>query len=166
MESNVLYFYALFFAILISASGIIFTPRMYMALISLLCLICFSSLLYLTLNAQYIAIFQLILCGLFLCAYIFILLKKIGRTNLKLKLVSPFKISVSVIVAGVFSALCWLFFKEEFNNSLYDIFNFVIVKSTDVVKFSQHLFPLHIVLLLVFVTAAVLKIFLEKGEQQ
>lgn len=160
MESNIFYFYFLCVIILGSAAGIILAPRMYIAVISLFGLICSSGLLYLSLNAKYMAIFQFILCGIFLCGYVFILLKKINRLNLKLKLVNPIKIIFSSLWVLLFGVLTCLFFNEEFNNSLYSIFNFIIEKSSDTVKFAEHIFPLHLVILLVFVAAIILRIFL------
>lgn len=162
MESDVVYFYTLFFMILGSAFGVIFAPKMYLALLSLFGLICFSGFLYLGLNARYMAVFQFILCGIFLTLYILILLKKIERLNLKLKLVSPFKIIISSGLVFSFGVMYCLFFNEEFENSLYSIFNFVIEKSTDKINFAMHIFPLHIVILLVIVTAVILRIFLEQ----
>lgn len=161
MESNIIYFYSLFFAILTSAIGVIFAPRMYISVLSLFILICSSCFLYLGLNAKYLAIFQFILCGLFLSVYIFLLLKKIGRINLHLKLVQPAKIVFSAICVLLFGVLTCLFFNQEFSNSLYSIFNFITEKSSDTVSFLQHAYPLSLVLILVFVSAAVLRIFLE-----
>ncbi len=160
MESNIFYFYSLCVIILGSAAGIILVPRMYMAVISLFCLICSSGFLYLSLNAKYMALFQFILCGIFLCSYIFILLKKINRLNLKLKLVNPIKIIASSCWILLFGILTCLFFNEEFNNSLYSIFNFIIEKSSDTINFMEHIFPLHLVILLVIVTSIILRIFL------
>lgn len=161
MESNIIYFYSLFFAILTSAFGVIFAPRMYISVLSLFLLICCSSLLYLGLNAKYLAIFQFILCGLFLSVYIFLLLKKIGRINLGLKLVQPVKIVFSSVFVLLFGVLTCLFFNQEFSNSLYSIFNFITEKSSDTVRFLQYAYPLSLVLILVLVSAAVLRIFLE-----
>lgn len=166
MESNVIYFYSLFFAILASSLGIILAPKMYMAAISLFCLICFSGVLYLGFNAKYIAIFQFILCGVFLCAYIILLLKKISRLNLNLKLAPPFKIIASSLFIFLFGLLTCLFFKEEYSNSLYSIFNFISEKSSDTVNFALHGFHLQLVILLVLVTAVVLRIFLVNVNEQ
>lgn len=160
MISEILYFYLLFFLLPLSALGVILAPRMYLSVLSLFLLICCSSLLYFGMNAKYIAVFQFILCGLFLSVYIFLLLKKIGRLNLKLKLVTPFKIIPSVIFTVLFGVLTCLFFNEEFSNALFDIFSFVTIKSSDVVDFASHLFPLHLVVLLVLVSAAVIRVFL------
>lgn len=168
MMPEILYFYLLAFLILICAGGIIFLPRMYLSAFSLFGLIVFSSLLYLDLNAAYIAIFQFILCGVCLSVYIFILLKKIGRLNLKLKLVTPFKIVCSGLITLLFGVLTCFFFAEEFTNSFFDIFSFVTEKSSDVVNFAQHLFPLHLVMILVLVSAVVIRVFIlpsQKSEQ-
>lgn len=157
---DVLAFYVLAFLILVSASMVIFAPRMYLAAVSLFFLVLFSSFLYFSLNASYIAIFQFLLCGLCLSLYIFLLLKKIGRLNLRLKLVSPFKLffrSFFVLALGV---LTYLFFAEEFSNSLFDVFSFVSEKSSDVIDFAAHIFPLHLVLILVVISAIVIRIFL------
>ena len=165
MESNIFYFYSLFLLILGSALCIILASRMYLALIFLFLLVCTTGLLYLTINAKYLAIFQFILCGIFLSGYVFLLLKKIKRLRLSLKLVKPAKIIISVILVLVFGMLTCIFFNEEFGNSLYTIFNFVTENSSDTVKFLQHIFPLHLVILLVIVTAAVLRIFLSSQIQ-
>lgn len=166
MESNIFYFYSLFILIVGSAACIILASRMYLALISLFCLICTTGLLYLALNAKYLAIFQFILCGIFLSVYIFLLLKKIRRLNLSLKLVNPAKIIISMFWVLLFGGVACLFYNEEYSNSLYTIFNFIIENSSDTVKFSQHIFPLHLVMLLVIVTAAVLRIFLSSQTQK
>ena len=158
--SDILYFYMLAFLMLISASGIIFAPRMYLSVLSLLSFILFSSLLYLALNAGYIALFQFILSGLCIFIYIFLLLKKIGRLNLALKLVKPLKIAFAATAVSLFGIFSCLFFKEEFTNSLFDIFNSVIEKSSDIIHFSDHIFPLHLMILLLFVSAVVIRVFL------
>ena len=162
MGSDIIHFYSLFIILLASAFGVIFSPRMFLSVLSFFFLICSSSLLYLELNAKYIAVFQFILCGLFLMIYLFLLLKKIGRFNLNLKLVQTPKMLFSALFVVMFGILTYLFFDEEFNSSLYSIFNFVEGKSADVINFSMHLFPLHLVIILVFVTSVVLRIFLEK----
>ena len=160
MIPEVLYFYVLSILMIISAASIIAAPKMYLSVGSLFLLICFSSLLYLNLNAGYIALFQFLLCGLCLFVYIFLLLKKIGRLNLRLKLVSKIKIIYSASAVLLLSCLCCLFFKEEFTNSLFDIFNFVTVKTSDVVDFAAHIFPLHLIFILVLISAVVIRVFL------
>lgn len=160
MIPEVLYFYVLSILMIISAASIIAAPKMYLSVGSLFLLICFSSLLYLNLNAGYIALFQFLLCGLCLFVYIFLLLKKIGRLNLRLKLVSKIKIIYSASAVLLLSCLSCLFFKEEFTNSLFDIFNFVTVKTSDVVDFAAHIFPLHLIFILVLISAVVIRVFL------
>ncbi len=163
MDSGIINFYSLSVAILACAFGVIFAPRMYIAAVSLFLLICFSGMLYLGLNAQYLAIFQFILCGLCLSVYIFFLLKKIGRWNLKLKLVQPGKIVFGSLFVFLLLILTCTFFYQEFNNSLYSVFSFITEKSSDVVKFVRHAYPLSLVILLVFVSASVLRVFLENA---
>lgn len=160
--SEVIYFYILFFFVLASSILVILTPRMYLAVFSLLALTFGSSLLYLTLNANYIAVFQFILCGLILSVFLFLLLKKIGRLNLKLKLVTPFKAVAGILAAVLFGGLSCLFFKQEFNNSLYSVFNYITEKSLDVVDFGESVFPLHLVLILLLVSAVVIRVFLSR----
>ena len=160
MLEEVFCFYILFFAIIVSAIGIILAPRMFLAMISFFLLICMTSLLYLTLNAGYIALFQFILCGVVLGVYIFLLLKKIGRLNLKLKLVPVLKIISGAFFTVAFGVLCCLFMNEEFENSLYSIFNYITEKSSDIVDFAGHVFPLHLVILLVLISAIVIRVYL------
>ena len=162
MESNIIYFYSVFFLILGSAAGIIFSPKMYLALLSLFVFICSSSALYLGFGANYAAFLQLILCGIVLSGYLFLLLKKIGTMDLKLKLNSAGKIITSAITVAVLGVLVVLFFVEEFENSLYEVFNFVQEKSFDAINFVANIFPLHLVIIFVFVSAIVLRIFLSR----
>lgn len=142
------------------ALGVILAPRMYLSVISLFLLICFSSLLYFSMSAIYIGIFQFILCGICLSVYIFLLLKKIGRLNLKLKLVTIGKIVSSIVLTVLFGVLSCLFFKAEFSNALFDVFNFVAAKSSDVVDFASHSFPVHLVIVLFLVSVVVIRVFL------
>ena len=160
MVPDFVYFYVFAVLMLVSAAGIIFAPRMYLSLLSLFFLVIFSSLLYFGLNAVYLSIFQFILCGVCLFVYIFLLLKKIGRLNLELKLVSRPKIIVSSFFIFIFGLCTCVFFKEEFTNSLFEIFNFVAQKSSDIVAFDLHMFPLHLIILLVLVCAVVIRVFL------
>lgn len=170
MESNIIYFYSMSLLILGSAAGVIFSPRMYMSVLSLFVLICASSGLYFGFGANYAAFFQLILCGFLLSGYLFLLLRKIGITNLELKLNSLFKILVSSAVVFALGVLSLVFFVEEFENSLYTVFNFVKEKSFDAINFAANVFPLHLVIILVLVSAIVLRIFLSglntKNEEQ
>ena len=163
MESGIINFYSLSVAILACAFGVIFAPRMYIAAVSLFLLICFSGMLYLGLNAQYLAIFQFILCGLCLSVYIFFLLKIIGRWNLKLKLVSSAKVVFSSVFVLLLLILTSIYFYQEFINSLYSVFSVITEKSSDIVKFMRYSYPLSLVILLVFVSASVLRVFLENA---
>lgn len=165
MLSEALYFYLLFIVILIGSAFVIFAPRMYLAVLSLFVTICASSLLYLTLNANFLAVFQFILCGLILSVFIFVLLKKISRLNLKLKLVPWFKIVMGCLFTMLFGVLACLFVKEEFNNSFYAIFNFISEKSEDVVNLSNDLFPLHLVIILLLVSALIVKVFVSRQSE-
>lgn len=160
MESNIIYFYSMSFLILGSAAGVIFSPKMYLSVLSLFVLICSSSALYFGFGANYAAFFQLILCGFLLSGYLFLLLKKIGRMNLELKLNSIPKIIISSITVLALGVLTLCFFVEEFENSLYTVFNFVTEKSFDSINFAANIFPLHLVIIFVFVSAIVLRIFL------
>lgn len=160
MAPDFVYFYVFAFLMISSALGIIFAPRMYLSLLSLFFLVVFSSLLYLGLNAVYLSVFQFILCGLCLFVYVFLLLKKIGRLNLSLKLVKLAKIVMSSFFILLFGICACIFFIKEFSNSLFEIFNSVAEKSSDVVNFGMHVFPLHLILLLVLVSAVVIRVFL------
>lgn len=166
MESNIIFFFFISVLILFFAGCVIFASRMFMSLICLFLLVCSTGFLYLTLNAKYIAVFQFILCGIFLSVYIFMLLRKIGRLSLKLKLVNPAKIITGVFWVLSFGLITVLFFREEFNNSLYSIFNFLVEKSFDSVKFAINIFPLHLIIILVIVTAIVLRIFLVQNKNE
>lgn len=158
-------FYLIFFLVIGSSIGVIVAPRMYLALLSLFILVSSSSLLYFGLNAKYMAVFQFILCGLILSVSIFILLKKIGRLNLKLKLVPVGKLITGVFFVVLFGGLSCLYFNQEFNNSLYSIFNYISGKSDDVVNFAAHTFPLHLVVLLVLVSAIVIRVFFSRQSE-
>lgn len=46
---------------------------------------------------------------------------------------------------------------------MYSVFSFITEKSSDVVKFVRHAYPLSLVILLVFVSASVLRVFLENA---
>lgn len=166
MEFSVIYFYFLFVALCTCALGVIFSPRMYLSVLSLFLLVCFSSVLYIGFNAGYLALFQFILCGLFLSVYIFLLLKKIGRLNLNLKLASPVKIITGAVSIAVLGVLSVLFFNQEFDNSLYSFFNVVVEKSSDLVNFKYYVFPLSLLAILIFVAAFVMRVFLEGLENR
>lgn len=169
MVTNLIYFYFLFFATICCALGIIFAPMMYLSAVSLFLFVCFSSLIYLYLNSVYLSVFQFILCGLFLSVYLFLLIKKIGRINLRLGLAPASKIIVSSIFVLLFGALFVLYFLQEFDSSLYSFFNAVVEKSFDAVNFKHYLYPLSLVGIFVLVSAAVLRVFLDNSlthEQQ
>ena len=161
MVLNIIYFYILFFAICSSALGVILAPRMYMAVLSLFLLVCFTSLMYFSLNAIYLSVFQFILCGLILSAYIFLLLKKIGRINLGLKLAPASKIIMSSVFIILLATLSIMYFYQEFDNSLYAFFNASIENSFDSVNFKNNLYPLALIGIFVFVSASVLRVFLD-----
>ena len=165
MLPEVFYFYLLFFAVLGASIGVIAAPRMFIALISFFVMICVTSLLYLTLNAAYMAIFQFILCAVVLCVYIFLLLKKISRLNLKLKLVPFAKLCAGVVFTLLFGVFCCLFVNQEFSSSLYSIFNFITEKSSDSVNFCGLIFPFHLVILLVLISAVVIRVFLSNRSE-
>lgn len=163
MVTNLIYFYFLFFGIICSAFGIIFAPMMYLSAISLFLFVCFSSLIYLYLNSVYLSVFQFILCGLFLSVYIFLLIKKIGRINLRFGLAPFSKILVSSVFVLLFGGLFVLYFFQEFDSSLYSFFNAVVEKSFDTVNFRHYLYPLSLVGVFVLVSAVVLRVFLDNS---
>ena len=137
MVTNLIYFYFLFFATICCALGVIFAPMMYLSAIALFLFICFSSLIYLYLNSVYLSLFQFILCGLFLSAYIVLLIKKIGRINLRLGLAPVSKILVSSVFVLLFGGFFVLYFLQEFDSSLYSFFNTVVEKSFGSVNFNS-----------------------------
>lgn len=160
MESNILYFYSLFFLTLGSAMSVVFAPRMYLSVLSLFFLICSSSVLYWNLNAKYLAIFQVILCGFFLCGFICILLKKIGRLTLIIKKKTIFNIIFKTLILLLFAIVTVIFFIEDYNNSLYTMFNFVPEKAFDEINFKNYLFPLLLATILICTTAITARVFL------
>lgn len=160
MFLELLHFYVPALFLLFSALGIIFSPRMYLSLVSFFLFVVMSSLIFFDLNAKFIAVFQFILCGVCLVSYLFLLLKKMGRLNLELKLVSNSKIIWRVTVLSVFVLLGVFLLYEEFVNSLFSIFNTVAIKSFDVIDFSQNIFPLHLIVLLFILCAVVIRVFL------
>ena len=48
----------------------------------------------------------------------------------------------------------------SFSSIIFEIFNFVAQKSSDIVAFDLHMFPLHLIILLVLVCAVVIRVFL------
>ncbi len=169
MVTNLIYFYFLFFAVIICALGVIFAPMMYISAIALFLFICFSALIYLYLNSVYLSVFQFILCGLFLSVYIFLLIKKIGRANLSLSLAPTSKIIISSTFVLLLGLLFVLYFTQEFDSSLYSFFNSVVEKSFGSVNFKHYLYPLSLIGVFVFVSAAVLRVFIDNSlaaEQQ
>ena len=130
---------------------------------------CFSALIYLYLNSVYLSVFQFILCGLFLSVYIFLLIKKIGRANLSLSLAPASKIIISSAFVLLLGLLFVLYFTQEFDSSLYSFFNSVVEKSFGSVNFKHYLYPLSLIGVFVFVSAAVLRVFIDNSlaaEQQ
>lgn len=160
MESNIIAFYALTFVLLGSAVGMIFFPKMYMSLLSFFCFVLSSCFLYWELNAKYLSVFQFILCGVILCGYLFLLLKKIGRLNAELHLKNLLTIVVCFTLVSLFGVCILVFFYEEYNSALYSIFNFVQEKVFDSISFGANLFPLGLIVLLVFIVAIVLRVLL------
>ncbi len=157
MEFEPVSFYVSALLLLGSTAGVIFAPRMFLALISLFFAFFFTGVMCFMLCAKFIAGFVFVLGALVLCPVIFLLMKKINRWNLPLKLSGVFKIVVSSVVLTVFGVIACLFVKEEFSNSLFNIFNFVNEKSQDTMTFSGHVFPLHIVLILTFAAIIVIR---------
>ena len=153
MEFEPVSFYVSAMLLLGSTAGVIFAPRMFLALISLFFAFFFTGVMCFMLGAKFIAGFVFVLGA----PVIFLLMKKINRWNLPLKLSGVFKIVVSAVVLAVFGVIACLFVKEEFSNSLFNIFNFVNEKSQDTMTFSGHVFPLHIVLILTFAAIIVIR---------
>lgn len=160
MFSETIYFYFLSVMLLGSACMVIFAPRMFLALIGLFFAFLFSGMLCMTLNATFVAIFLFVLGCLILCPIIFLLMKRINRWNLQLKLAQPLKIIVSSVAAIVFGLIACLFVKEEFSNSLFNIFNFTNEKSADILNFKDYIFPLHIIIILVLISILAIRAIL------
>lgn len=157
LEFEPLCFYVTAMMLLGSAIGVVFAPRMFLALISLFFAFLFSGAMCFMVNAKFIALFVFILGGVVLCPIIFLLMKKINRWNLPLKLSGVFRIIVTSVVLCGFGVVACLFVGEEFNNSLINIFNFVNEKSADSMTFSGQIFHLHIVLILIIAAVIVIR---------
>ena len=157
MDFEPVSFYLSAFLLLCSTAGVIFAPRMFLALISLFFAFLFTGVMCFMLNAKFIAGFVFVMGGVVLCPIIFLLMKKINRWNLPLKLSGVFKIIVTAVVLAVFGGVACLFVNEEFSNALFNIFNYVNEKSQDNMTFSGHVFPLHIVLVLIFAAIIVIR---------
>ena len=158
--ATVICFYLMAIMLVTSALAVVFAPKMFFAVVSFFSVIFFSSLLYCFLNAKYLATFQFILCGIFLVGYILLLLKKIDKLDLSLKLVSKSKMIISSFFVFFFGFLITLFFIFEENHLLGRLFNFICQTSSDIVSFLQNIFPLSLVVIMLFVTAIVVRVLL------
>lgn len=163
MISNVGSFYINSLILLIFALGVIFSPRLYWALICMFGCFVFSSLLLFNLSAIFVVMLDILfsLC-LFLCIFIFA--KKIDKLNLLNKIVFPFKLFVRFFFLILFGVLIFSFFYEEQSRSIFNVFNIVLDKTIDVVNFTQYLFPLHLIVLLVFVCIVVSSVFFKLAQ--
>ncbi len=150
-------FYGLSGLLLGSLVLVIFAPRMFLALISLLFGILFTGLLCWSLNAKFIAVCMFLVFGVVLCPVIWTLMNMISRWNLPLKLVNPAKIIFTVFSLILFIFVTVLFIREEFSSSLLNIFNFVNIKSSEGFNFSEYVFPLHLIVILSIITIIVIK---------
>lgn len=164
MIPEFLSFYLVSVVMLIGALGVVFAPRMYIALLSLFVLILASSFMYFDLNARYIAIFQFILCGICLIIYLFLLLRKIERLHLELKLVSKMKMAFRSLFVVLFGCFVVFFVKEELSISLFDVFNFVYEKTSDEIDFGGDLLPLYLFSILVMVVSMVVHSYLRSSK--
>lgn len=161
MIPEFLCFYLVSGILLMSALGVVFAPRMYIAVFSLFVLVSASSFLYFDLNARYLAIFQFILCGICLIVYLLLLLRKIGRLQLELKLVSKIKIVFRSLFVVLFGCCVVFFVSEELSSSLFGVFNFVLEKTSDEIDFLGNLFPLYLFVILVMVVSMVARSYLK-----
>lgn len=160
MMYEVIGFYFIAIMTVMSTIGIVFLPRMIYALFSFFFLILLFSLLLCFLNAKYVALFGFLLLGVCLVGYIFLLLKKIGRLNLSLKLVSNPKMFFSGVLVVLFGLLVLSFFFSEIRCSMFQVFNITKETSFDQIGFLKNMFPLHLSLLLLLVAAAVVRVLL------
>jgi hypothetical protein len=154
--TDVLYFYLLFFGVLAGAAGVIAAPRLFLSVVSLFVAVSASSLLYLRLNAHYIAIFQFVFCGLVFSSLLFVLLKKTEMFNLGSKFVTKFKAFTGIVLVFVFGLLVCLFANEEFSGSLYAFFSSVSERAFADTGFSGDIFSLQLLIIMVSVAAVVL----------
>lgn len=160
VESNIFAFYTLFFVVLASAIGVVFSSRMYVLLFAFFSLIFSTSFLYWNLGSKYIAISQFILYGIILCGYIFSLLKKSSSHELKSKFKNSPILIFSSIIVFLFALFAIIFFFAQYDNSLYSIFNVVNEKAFESIDFKSNVFLLLMVFVLLIIVALVSRVLL------
>lgn len=158
--ATVICFYLMAVILIISALTVVFAPRMYISVASFFSLIFLSSVFYYFLNARYLAVFQFILCAIFLVGYILLLLKRIDKLNLPLKLVSKPKVIISSFFITLLGFSVLGFFVFEENNYFDTLFNIVCETSSDIVLFAPNLFPLCLVGIILSVISVVVRALL------
>lgn len=157
LDSEAVYFYIFSICLLLSAVGVVFSPKMFMSVIALFGAFLFSSLIYGMLGAYFMAVFQFVLCGLFLCFVFVLIMRKITKWNLPLKIAPFYKILLSSIVFGGFGIVVYFYVFFEFNGMPLDFFDFIKEKSVDIVDFSGVMLPVYLIIILIPVMCVLLR---------
>ena len=163
MISNVCSFYILSLILVISSLGVVLSPKMYLALISMLFCVITASILFFNLNAIFVGWLSIFLC-LFLLVFVFIFSKKIDKLFLKNKLVFSFKIFIRCILLLLFCFLIFYFVYEEQSQTVFDVFKIVTGVSVDVIDFSTQIFTLHLIVVLAIVCCLVARLFFTSNQ--
>lgn len=167
VSAEAVYFYIYAIILVVSAIGVVFSPRMFFAFCAFFCTLLFSSCLYGLLDAGFMAVFQFLLCGLFLCIMLILLLRKITIWTLPLKIASRFRVALSAVVLFIFGILTYLYVNFEFSGSIGDFFCFLNEKSVDTVDFSGFSFSIPLMIIITMVMCVMLRnIYLTKNNTE
>ena len=167
VNAEAVYFYIYALILIVSAVGVVFSPRMVLSFCAFFCTLLFSSCIYGLLNAGFMALFQFILCGLFLCIMLMLILKKITIWTLPLKVASVRKIVLSSVALVIFGIFSYLYVSFEFGGVIGEFFDFIKEKSVDIVDFSDFMFSIHLVIIITLVMCVMLRnIYLTKNNTE
>lgn len=167
VNTEAVYFYIYALILIVSAVGVVFSPRMFLSFCAFFCTLLFSSCIYGLLNAGFMALFQFILCGLFLCIMLMLILKKITIWTLPLKVASVRKIVLSSVALVIFGIFSYLYVSFEFGGVIGEFFDFIKEKSVDIVDFSDFMFSIHLVIIITLVMCVMLRnIYLTKNNTE
>lgn len=165
LNVEAVYFYIYAVVLVASALSVIFSPRMFLGVCAFFLTLLFSSLIYWLLSAEFIALFQFILCGLFLCIILMMILRKITILTLPLRVGSLAKIILTCIVLLIFGLISYFYMSVEFSGAINDIFGFINAKAADRFDFTNFTFPLHLVVIITGVMCVMLRnIYLTKND--
>ena len=153
--------------LVVSAIGVVFSPRMFYAFCAFFCTLLFSSFIYALLNATFMAVFQFILCGLVLCLILLLVLKKITIWNLPLKIATTTRTVAASLIMFLFGIISCLYVNFEFNGVIGYFLDLIKEKSMDVVDFSNFMFSIHLAIILTLVLCIMVRnIYLTKNSQE